>query len=51
MRMRISVLLLQDVVVEGVVAGHGHEGAKTNPDRVKDLSCSIHPNLQRVQDR
>lgn len=39
-------LLLQNVVVEGVVAGHGQEGAETNPNGVEDLSCSIHPHLQ-----
>lgn len=46
--MRISRLLLQDVVVEGVVAGHGDEGAETNANGVKDLSCSIHPHLQHI---
>ncbi len=40
------VLLLQNVVVEGVVTGHGHEGAEANPNGVEDLSCSIHPHLQ-----
>lgn len=40
------VYLLQNIVVEGVVAGHSHQGAKTNPDGVEDLSCSIHPHLQ-----
>lgn len=39
-------LLLQNIVVEGVVAGHGQEGAKTDPDGVEDLSCGIHPHLQ-----
>lgn len=39
-------LLLQDIVVKGVVAGHGHQGAKTNANGVKDLSCCIHPHLQ-----
>lgn len=48
-REKLSGFLLENVVVEGVVAWHGHEGAKTNPDRVKNLSCSIHPNLQHIQ--
>lgn len=38
--------LLQNVVVEVIVAGHRQEGAKANPDGVKDLSCSIHPHLK-----
>lgn len=46
--MKISALLLQNVVVEGVVAGHGHEGAETNPNGVKDLSCSVDPHLQHI---
>lgn len=38
--------LLQNVVVEVIVAGHCHERAKTNPNGVKDLSRSIHPHLK-----
>lgn len=38
-------LLLENIVVEVVVTGHCHEGAKTDPNRVEDLSCSIHPYL------
>lgn len=39
-------ILLHNVVVEGVVAGHGHQGAKTNPDGVEYLNRSIHPHLK-----
>lgn len=42
---QVDLLLLEDVVVEVVVAGHGHQRAEADPDRVKDLSRRINPYL------
>ena len=39
-------VLLQHVVVEGVVAGHGHERAEAYSDGVEDLRRSVHPHLE-----
>lgn len=38
--------LLNNVVVESVIAGHGHEETESYADGVEDLGCSVHPNLQ-----
>lgn len=42
---QVGLLLLEDVVVEVVVAGHGHQRAEADPDGVKDLSRRINPYL------